>query len=277
MHMKDYYWGPVTSTIDWCEENYTVSPYIAEFFNTVTNLSYILLSLFGVYNVYHNKTSKTVYLSYLGIMFVGFGSWCFHMTLQYNMQLLDELPMLYIACIMLWHTFIADPSSTIGAKLPIGLAIYSILVSYAYIIINDPVFHQVAYGTLVVTVVCRAILLLNKVPAQRYLYERAQMKTLLILAAAGFIVGFTLWNIDNIFCLTLRDWRKTVPTLTGSVSELHGWWHIGTALGAYYFIVFCEWIRPVLYNKNETYRLYWIGPICYLRPTSSSDMKAKST
>lgn len=95
------------------------------------------------------------------------------------------------------------------------------MVSYAYIIINDPVFHQVAYATLVLAVVGRAILLLHKVSAQESMYERAQMKKLLILAAAGFIVGFTLWNIDNIFCSTLRDWRKTVPTFTGSVSEVN--------------------------------------------------------
>ncbi|EIE78529.1 hypothetical protein RO3G_03233 [Rhizopus delemar RA 99-880] len=78
MSDKEYFWGPATSTIDWCEENYHVSPYLAEFFNTTTNLMF-------------------------SVMFVGFGSWCFHMTLQYEMQLLDELPMIYVASIMVWH------------------------------------------------------------------------------------------------------------------------------------------------------------------------------
>ncbi|XP_013916330.1 PREDICTED: alkaline ceramidase 3 [Thamnophis sirtalis] len=59
------YWGPPTSTLDWCEENYVVSSYIAEFS-------------------------------------VGLGSWCFHMTLKYEMQLLDELPMIYSCCVFVY-------------------------------------------------------------------------------------------------------------------------------------------------------------------------------
>jgi dihydroceramidase len=126
---------------------------------------------------------------------------------------------LYNSALNFFYSFIADPKSTIGRKLPIALVVYSIVVSYAYIIINDPVFHQVAYGLLVVTVVCRAVLLLGKVP-ETYIYEKPRMKALLLLAALGFIIGFTFWNIDNIFCSALRDWRQTVPTLTGSVSEV---------------------------------------------------------
>ena len=56
------FWGPATSTIDWCEENYQVgaiarkhkktlfqvSWYIAEFWNTVSNLSMIIPAIYGI-------------------------------------------------------------------------------------------------------------------------------------------------------------------------------------------------------------------------------------
>jgi len=36
------WWGHPTASIDWCEENYVVSYYIAEFWNTISNLAMIV-------------------------------------------------------------------------------------------------------------------------------------------------------------------------------------------------------------------------------------------
>ncbi|CAG8706777.1 202_t:CDS:2, partial [Scutellospora calospora] len=63
------------------KENYIVNEYIAEFVNTTTNLTFIKYGL-----------EKRFIVAYMGILLVGIGSWCFHMTLLYEFQLLDELP-----------------------------------------------------------------------------------------------------------------------------------------------------------------------------------------
>jgi len=39
------YWGKRTATIDWCESNYEVTSFIAEFWNTISNLVMILFDL----------------------------------------------------------------------------------------------------------------------------------------------------------------------------------------------------------------------------------------
>ncbi|KAI8382370.1 alkaline ceramidase 3 [Blakeslea trispora] len=269
VHPDSYYWGHVTSTIDWCEENYTVSPYLAEFFNTTTNLAFLFTSLFGIYNIWRNGSNKALILAYLGVIFVGFGSWCFHMTLQYEMQLLDELPMIYVASVVMWLTFLADPNSSNGYKVPFALALYSAIVTWSYLLINNPVFHQVCYAALILGIVYRSIVLHHQIPKDMT-YERSRMQSLLWMSAFGFIIAFGLWNIDNVFCHHLRAWRHTVPLAIGALSELHGWWHIGTAIGCYYFVVFCEWIQPTLArNSSLRYTLYWLGPLCYLRPNES--------
>lgn len=39
---------PITSTLDWCEENYVWHPLVAEFWNTVSSLAFVAMGLFGL-------------------------------------------------------------------------------------------------------------------------------------------------------------------------------------------------------------------------------------
>ncbi|KAI8081392.1 ceramidase [Halteromyces radiatus] len=265
-----YFWGPATATIDWCEENYALSPYLAEFINTTTNLSFAFLSLFGMYKSLQNGCSKSFILAHLGVLLVGFGSWCFHMTLQYEMQLLDELPMIYVGCIMVYFSVEVYSKAKYGISLVLFLMGYSAFVTYSYLIINDPVFHQVAYALLVITIVFRSVYIVRHLDRTTYQYEHPRLVRLLKLAAAGFILAFGIWNVDNQFCSYLRHFRTTVPYALGALSQLHGWWHIGTSLGVYYFTVYVEWICKILDDTiKQKYELVWIGFICYLRPVKS--------
>ncbi|KAB0370882.1 hypothetical protein FD755_017291 [Muntiacus reevesi] len=43
---REGYWGPTTSTLDWCEENYAVTWYIAEFF-LIAQYLILLVPAFG--------------------------------------------------------------------------------------------------------------------------------------------------------------------------------------------------------------------------------------
>ncbi|KAL6927703.1 hypothetical protein ACO0SA_004326 [Hanseniaspora valbyensis] len=94
-------WGQVTSTIDWCEENYVQSTFIAEFCNTLSNMSYIIVSIILYYRLNYklNILETRFKLTMGGLLLVGLGSAMFHMSLRYDCQLLDELPMIYITCI----------------------------------------------------------------------------------------------------------------------------------------------------------------------------------
>jgi len=86
-------WGAHTSTIDWCELNYTHSPYIAEFINTLTNLPVIFMSLYGFYATWKGGAYMRYALCFLGLALVGVGSTGFHASLRWEWQLMDELPM----------------------------------------------------------------------------------------------------------------------------------------------------------------------------------------
>ena len=71
-----------SSEIDWCEENYVYSPYIAEFYNSLSNIIYIFLYYIGLYsikNIYCKNYDRKL-LSLL--LFTGICSFYFHATLS---------------------------------------------------------------------------------------------------------------------------------------------------------------------------------------------------
>lgn len=100
-------------------------------------------------------------------------------------------------------------------------------VAYVYYI-HDPLFHQVCYGILVLTIVFRSIYLVRRLPKSEV---HSMLVFVLRTAAFSFLGAFVLWNIDNIFCKSLQGWRQSIGYYPiGALSELHGWWHIGTGM-----------------------------------------------
>ena len=64
-----------SSSIDWCEQNYVYSNYIAEFWNTITNILVMILGISGLYlssnyeayNLYNNRPAYR-YKIYYGLL-----------------------------------------------------------------------------------------------------------------------------------------------------------------------------------------------------------------
>ena len=66
------FWGPVDSSIDWCEPNYAVTNYIAEFFNTLSSIPMIFWCICGIYltRKYVTKEKRWIF-AFLGLGFTG--------------------------------------------------------------------------------------------------------------------------------------------------------------------------------------------------------------
>lgn len=80
---REGFWGAATSTIDWCEVNYERSYYVAEYWNTVSNLLFVLVGLYGLAQSMKQGFEWRFHLQFIGIMVTGFGSAMFHGTLQH--------------------------------------------------------------------------------------------------------------------------------------------------------------------------------------------------
>nr|XP_009861435.1 alkaline ceramidase 3-like isoform X3 [Ciona intestinalis] len=237
------FWGKPTATLDWCEENYVTNKYIAEFWNTTSNVIMILPPLVcALYN--WNKGLEMRYiLANLSILAVGVGSWMFHMTLWYEMQLLDELPMIYGTCVLLYalHHH-ASPVKKRSYNYIISLIFVSVAVTVVYLQWKHPIFHQVSYAVLVFFLLYEAILALKNYPA---------IKAVGLASLCFYLFGFFLWNIDNIFCSHLRNARASSNNpLLSVATQLHAWWHIFTGYGTYLHILFSSYAR-LLHLKRE--------------------------
>lgn len=76
------FWGPVTSSIDWCEKNYVYSSYIAEFYNTISTIPTITLAIVGLIIALSQGFEKRFTVLHLSNMILAMGSILFHGTLQ---------------------------------------------------------------------------------------------------------------------------------------------------------------------------------------------------
>ncbi|KAI9302349.1 ceramidase, partial [Cunninghamella echinulata] len=110
-----------------CEENYTHSYYIAEFWNTISSFAMVILGLLGII-AHHRSLGWKLSNGYLMIIIVGIGSVLFHATLQYEHQMWDEVPMVWTACYLLWVLLQSNGYEPI--RFGILISLYCALATY---------------------------------------------------------------------------------------------------------------------------------------------------
>ncbi|KAJ3264468.1 Alkaline ceramidase 3 [Chytriomyces hyalinus] len=258
---NDGRWGPPTSTLDWCEENYVVTPLIAEFWNATSNLFFILLTVVGLFSVHElGVTEARVYLSLWSIGAVGMGSFLFHSSLWYETQMMDELPMIYGTCISVFALLRVFPETNRNNhRLAVGLFLYSAAVTAMYLRLNNPVFHEVCYG------IIAAILFLTPAAHIRHMnrnYPQYSDKisglwNLYWYSVMSYLMGFCIWGVDNNFCEVLRGIRAQVGYPWRIVFELHLFWHFGTAVGSYASVMVITYLRLLATGRTDVY-LKWM-------------------
>ncbi|VEU19807.1 DEKNAAC100706 [Brettanomyces naardenensis] len=259
------YWGPVTSTIDWCEENYLFSPYIAEMINSLTNIAFVLLAMHNLYTVVQNNHGWLYIFTCIGFAFVGVGSFLFHMSLLYEYQLMDELPMVYVTALPFGYLMGYDKSPSIRTVWKVGTFVTTLLFTYIYIFVwRNPVFHQIFYAILNFGIIFKSLGAIHRLVTDEKV-RRLEYK-LMILAFGLFGLGFFIWNIDNIYCSSITSFRRSVLGLPlGLLTEGHGWWHIFTGLGIYYFILYNQVLSTWISGKQDDYQLVWYGPFAEVK------------
>ncbi|KAF9644660.1 alkaline phytoceramidase, partial [Thelephora ganbajun] len=203
--------------------------------NSFSNLITIFLGLYGGYVASQQKLPTRYPIGFLGVAVVGIGSFAFHASLLYEAQLADELPMVVVAS---YSLFILSDSRK-GFDFDAGrgvipLVAFNTLFPISYAIYRNPIYHQTVFATLMACIVLRTLYLIHSdisknVPP----VAKKRMGKIYQTGLLTFLTGFAIWNLDNIYCNTLTEWKNAIGWPIAFLLEGHSWWHALTAIGSY--------------------------------------------
>jgi dihydroceramidase len=240
------FWGTPTSTVDWCEVNYAVTPYVCEFFNSLSSLAMVAAGTLGIF--FHRRVFDAGTLSAFGLLsLVGIGSIAFHGTLKFELQLLDEIPMLYLVTLMAYLLIEPGPARRFGWWLPSALAFYAFVatISDAFTAGQVQFFgFQISFGALEFFCLGR-VYLLSRDP------ENVAIRPLFRLGVASYLGAICLWFVDLRFC-DIMNHRLQALGLPNP--QLHAWWHILVSCGFYLLLVVVGYDRLRRRGRGPTVR-----------------------
>ncbi|KAI3846604.1 hypothetical protein MKW92_011245 [Papaver armeniacum] len=204
------FWGPVTSTTEWCEKNYAYSSYIAEFYNTISNVPCILLALIGLINALRQRFEKRFSVLHISNMILAIGSMLFHATLQHVQQQSDETPMVWEMLLYLYILY--SPDWHYRSTMPTFLFLYGVMFAVAHSLVRFGIGFKFHYALLY-----------------------ASAKRLAKFYVLTISLGTLCWLGDRLFCKEISGWYFN--------PQGHAFWHVLMGLNSYFantFLMFCR-------------------------------------
>jgi len=228
----DGYWGAVTADYDWCEQNYVVTSYIAEFWNCVSSIAIFSCGLYYLRQSLRFNYGLRFTLASCIVAVIGLGSIAFHGTLTKYGQWLDEIPMLFGSLIFFYITCCNSMTKTNEKKYSttLGVILLSIGVATTYIYFTIGFFFFLVMYIAVVASVFGITLyqLRPKSPARKYALYSIGM----------YIFGFAaFWIPEQIVCGNRNIDRHDSGLLALPV-PLHAFFHLTSAVGPVYMLVY---------------------------------------
>ena len=219
------YWGPVESSVDWCEENYIQHLYMAESHNTVTSFIIAGMGVLLGFCAWKVQAEKRFYLLSLCLTIVGLGSAAFHGALQRLLQAADEVPMLWVAAVGDWICVELRNKETKHDKLPYIMFVALAFLSYINIF---------SIGTIAVLLFHLSFLpmeLFFFFSAFKLMVRSTDAPTRQVYRWSFRLYGCAIvcWATDIVFCSQLQHLPYGLPN-----PQLHAYgWHLFVAVASY--------------------------------------------
>ena len=193
---QTYYWGDSDITVKFCEPKYQTFSWIAEYENTASAGSYVLV---GIYFLFTKLQKVGMYILFLGISTI-----IMHTTLRYYGQWFDEASMLLIS----FEAIIKLKKNVPRYLLPMILAFYTYF-SDIFIVFGC------LFASFQLVIVYLASNSIN--------YHNPKQRILIKTYATFFIISAIFWFLDQFYCDYIYN------KING-----HAVWHVGTAISMFF-------------------------------------------
>ena len=167
-------WGIKDTSVTFCEESYKESKYIAEYYNTLTGVGYILVSLPFLRTKVRNLAIICIFL--------GIGTILLHMTQRIYGQIMDEVSML-----MLSYGILSKMNEFYNPK-------YGIFLIGAYLKFYD---KFIVFFTMFL------IIILCIVKESKNLKSNKNFKNASVIIMS---IGMILWMLDQFACTHVKKY-----------------------------------------------------------------------
>jgi len=244
-----------SSPVDWCEENYTFTPMIAEFFNTVSNAIFLVMPpfLMHLHQPYAESIGPGIHIIWLLLIVVGASSAYFHATLSLLGQLLDEIAILWVimAGFAMWYPRAFMPASLKDKE---GRKTFTTTVLMVTIVSTYLGFLQPKVNAF--------FLMTMGIPSVTMLVYNLKREDDLRVTSLGrrsvifWVTAVLCWVNDRLYC---EAWSSI------GFPYLHGIWHVLIFIAAYTAVVLFAYFdvkqnhpheRPIIqYWPRESFEL----------------------
>ncbi|XP_067418183.1 alkaline ceramidase 1 [Emydura macquarii macquarii] len=203
----------LSSEVDWCEGNFQHSEVIAEYYNTISNVSFFLLSptLLYLNHQYAQQRPLSAYSLSIMLLLIGIFSTYYHLTLSYVGQLLDELSILWTLDLMyiFWvpkcyfPVFIKDRTQFVR------------LVGLATVVCTLMSFIKPAFNAYLLIIISLHLLYLMCQELKKC--SNPRVHRIAAFMAMWWVLAISCWLSDKWFC---GFWQRI------NFCYLHSFWHV---------------------------------------------------
>lgn len=170
----------------------------------------------------------------VSLVFIGVFSSLFHATLHRETQFLDEMSMFFLGTAFLQPLYTTGHTPTARTTITAGLLAVVAAISAVYYQTRVVELHWGSFFIMENLIWPRAWYLIRSRP--RATADRSRLYRQFWAAMGVMALALVVWVIDLELCPPLRGLRARVGLPWAHLLELHGWWHIFTAVAASKYI-----------------------------------------